>query len=168
LYTVEYLFNWYLSLCQYTQFYAILIYFKEIEFTLYLRVNWKDPRLDFTRNETTYDVISFKFGDDIVKNLWIPDLFFLNERQSRLHGLIARDQLVYIYKNGSVFYSGRFDVYLYICRRPSVKLVFGRFNPYFRRFRNWKSILNCLNYFTSFKYILKKNNAYKILFLQML
>ncbi|XP_060577067.1 gamma-aminobutyric acid receptor subunit beta-like [Ruditapes philippinarum] len=84
---------------------------REIEFTLYLRINWTDPRLDFTRNKTTYDVINF--GDDMVKNLWIPDLYFLNERQSRLHGLFERNQLAYIYKNGSVFYSGRFNIKLH-------------------------------------------------------
>ncbi|XP_060593529.1 glycine receptor subunit alpha-1-like, partial [Ruditapes philippinarum] len=84
---------------------------REIEFTLYLRINWTDPRLDYTRNETTYDVINF--GDDMVKHLWIPDLYFLNERQSLLHGLFERNQLAYIYKNGSVFYSGRFNIKLH-------------------------------------------------------
>ncbi|XP_060577072.1 glycine receptor subunit beta-type 4-like isoform X2 [Ruditapes philippinarum] len=84
---------------------------REIEFTLNLRINWTDPRLDFTRNNTTYDVI--KFGDDIVDSLWMPDLYFLNERKSQLHGLFERNQLAYIYKNGSVFYSGRFNIKLH-------------------------------------------------------
>lgn len=81
---------------------------REIEFTLNLRMNWTDGRLDFTRNGTNFDVITF--GDDIVDSIWIPDLYFLQERKSLLHGLFKNNQLVYIFKNGSVFYSGRFNI----------------------------------------------------------
>ncbi|XP_060569223.1 glycine receptor subunit alpha-3-like [Ruditapes philippinarum] len=81
---------------------------REIEFTLSLRMNWTDHRLDFTRNETKFDVLTF--GDDIVDSIWIPDLYFLQERKSILHGLFKNNQLVYIFKNGSVFYSGRFNI----------------------------------------------------------
>lgn len=81
---------------------------REIEFTLNLRMNWTDQRLDFSKNETEFDVLTF--GDDIVDSIWIPDLYFLQERKSLLHGLFKNNQLVYIFKNGSVFYSGRFNI----------------------------------------------------------
>lgn len=81
---------------------------REIEFSLYLRMNWTDRRLDFTENKTTYDIIPL--GDDIVNSLWIPDLYFIEERNSLLHGLLTSNQLAFIHKNGDVFYSGRFDI----------------------------------------------------------
>ncbi|XP_053388084.1 glutamate-gated chloride channel-like [Mercenaria mercenaria] len=80
----------------------------ELEFTLYMRLNWTDNRLNFTDNRTSYD--SLTLGDDIVDRLWIPDLFFHHERKAELHGFFTKNQLAYIYKNGSVLYSGRFSV----------------------------------------------------------
>jgi hypothetical protein len=68
-------------------------------------MNWTDKRLDFTENKTTYDIIPL--GDDIVNSLWIPDLYFIEERNSLLHGLLTSNQLAFIHKNGDVFYSGR-------------------------------------------------------------
>ncbi|XP_053388088.1 gamma-aminobutyric acid receptor subunit rho-2-like [Mercenaria mercenaria] len=80
----------------------------EYDCTLYLRLNWTDRRLDFSVNSTSYE--SLKLGDDIVDKIWIPDLFFHHERKSELHGLFTKNQLVYIFRNGSVLYSGRFNV----------------------------------------------------------
>ncbi|XP_060600068.1 gamma-aminobutyric acid receptor subunit rho-1-like [Ruditapes philippinarum] len=81
---------------------------KDIEFTIYLRMNWTDRRLNFEGSNTSYDVISL--GDDIVDDIWLPDLYFHHERKSDLHGFFANNQLVYLHKNGNILYSGRFSI----------------------------------------------------------
>ena len=68
-------------------------------------MNWTDERLDFSRSHTSYDTINI--GVDIVDSPWIPDLYFIHERKSEQHGLFTKNQLIYVHKNGSVFYSGR-------------------------------------------------------------
>ena len=85
---------------------VVLYHFKEIGFTLFLRMNWTDQRLDFSNSETSFDVINI--GDAILGSIWIPDLYFIHERDSKLHGLFTTNQLAYIHKNGQVLYSGRY------------------------------------------------------------
>ncbi|XP_053390063.1 acetylcholine receptor subunit alpha-like, partial [Mercenaria mercenaria] len=80
----------------------------EFECTLYLRMNWTDKRLDYTANKTTYDVLDL--GDAIVDKAWVPDLYFHHSRKTEMHGLFSKNQLLYIYRNGSVLYSGRFNI----------------------------------------------------------
>ncbi|XP_053388083.1 gamma-aminobutyric acid receptor subunit beta-4-like [Mercenaria mercenaria] len=77
----------------------------EYDCTLYLRLNWTDGRLDFTAYNTSYKRLIL--GNNIVDKVWIPDLFFYSQRKSEMQGLSTKNQLVYLFENGTIMYSGR-------------------------------------------------------------
>ncbi|XP_038077637.1 glycine receptor subunit alphaZ1-like [Patiria miniata] len=69
--------------------------------TMYLRMFWRDPRLSFEGDQT----IIFKSGD--MDNVWIPDVVFLYEKQSKVHSVTQMNRLLRVDPDGSVAYSSR-------------------------------------------------------------
>ncbi|XP_053389896.1 glutamate-gated chloride channel-like, partial [Mercenaria mercenaria] len=79
----------------------------EYECTLYIRLNWRDERLDYS-HLATYDHLTLT-GEDIRK-YWIPDLYFHHAKEARYHQVFRTNELVYIGQNGSVTYSARLTI----------------------------------------------------------
>lgn len=74
---------------------------------LFLRMAWHDPRLQF-ENETNITFSFIELTDDNVDKVWLPDLYFNNERQTSSHEKIGQDKLLYIYQNGDIAFSKRY------------------------------------------------------------
>ena len=75
--------------------------------TLYLRQYWMDHRLNF---EAECDADNrFSLDSEMAALLWTPDLFFPNEKSGEFHDLTKPNKLLYLYPNGSVYYSMRYD-----------------------------------------------------------
>ncbi|XP_013401390.1 glycine receptor subunit alpha-1-like [Lingula anatina] len=78
---------------------------------LILRQYWNDPRLafkTFNLNRTT----AFTLSDKILKDIWVPDLFFANEKHAWRHDITTPNVLVRISPSGDVLYSQRIKLKL--------------------------------------------------------
>ena len=69
---------------------------------MYLRMYWRDNRLAFKGNH------SLVLNSQGMESVWIPDVYFLYEKQASYHKVIQPNQLLRIEPNGDLSYSGRF------------------------------------------------------------
>lgn len=68
----------------------------------YLRQKWKDPRLVY---RTVVDNITVNW--EYVKDIWVPDTFFPNEKKSDFHIATTHNSFLRISQNGDIFTSQR-------------------------------------------------------------
>jgi len=71
------------------------------DFTLdfYFRQFWTDPRLAFTKRP---GVETLSVGSEFIKNIWVPDTFFVNEKQSYFHIATTSNEFIRIHHSGSI------------------------------------------------------------------
>ncbi|XP_059354021.1 gamma-aminobutyric acid receptor subunit rho-2-like [Carassius carassius] len=74
--------------------------------TLYLRHYWKDERLSFPSKTNK----SMTFDGRLVKKIWVPDVFFVDSKQSFIHNTTTENILIRVYPDGHVIYSLRVTV----------------------------------------------------------
>lgn len=86
------------------------------DFTLdfYFRQFWTDPRLAF-KKRTGVETLSV--GSEFIKNIWVPDTFFVNEKQSYFHIATTSNEFIRIHHSGSITRSIRWvqTISLTIC-----------------------------------------------------
>jgi len=70
---------------------------------MYLRQQWNDTRLAFdpARNNNSSKL---KLGDNGWQKIWVPDVFFCNEKTASFHHVTTPNRLVFIHDNGRVWY----------------------------------------------------------------
>lgn len=68
-----------------------------------LRQKWEDMRLKFEHFTTT----SLELDQKMIEKIWVPDSFFPQEKQAKIHEVTVPNRLLHIYKNGTVVYSMR-------------------------------------------------------------
>ncbi|GLH06813.1 CSON005521 protein [Gryllus bimaculatus] len=71
------------------------------DFTLdfYFRQFWTDPRLAFRKRP---GVETLSVGSEFIKNIWVPDTFFVNEKQSYFHIATTSNEFIRIHHSGSI------------------------------------------------------------------
>lgn len=71
------------------------------DFTLdfYFRQFWTDPRLAY-KKRTGVETLSV--GSEFIKNIWVPDTFFVNEKQSYFHIATTSNEFIRIHYSGSI------------------------------------------------------------------
>ena len=69
---------------------------------VYFRQRWVDHRLAFDEQETPV-ILPAKS----IEKIWVPDLFFPNEKSADYHDVTVQNQVVKIFPNGTVRYSSR-------------------------------------------------------------
>lgn len=69
----------------------------------YFRQYWNDQRLAFQRT----GVETLSFGHDFSKSIWLPDTFFVNEKQGYAHSITAKNEFIKVRSNGDVARSVR-------------------------------------------------------------
>lgn len=71
------------------------------DFTLdfYFRQFWTDPRLAFKQRP---GVETLSVGSEFIKNIWVPDTFFVNEKQSYFHIATTSNEFIRIHHSGSI------------------------------------------------------------------
>ncbi|XP_065352757.1 glutamate-gated chloride channel-like [Cloeon dipterum] len=79
---------------------------QDFSVTMYLRQQWKDPRLAFKDPKTSSLVLTDP------SKIWVPDLMFLNEKEGRIHDITSNNAFIRIQKDGEVLYSTRLTVAL--------------------------------------------------------
>ncbi|XP_053398898.1 glycine receptor subunit alpha-2-like [Mercenaria mercenaria] len=82
----------------------------EYSIDVFLRLWWRDPRLDFHGNTTS--VTKLELDSKNADNVWQPDIFFENEKRAYVHNVMATNKLMHILKNGTVIYSIRLSLSL--------------------------------------------------------
>ncbi|CAG5081568.1 Similar to Rdl: Gamma-aminobutyric acid receptor subunit beta (Drosophila simulans) [Cotesia congregata] len=80
-----------------------------IDFTLdfYFRQFWTDPRLAFKKRP---GVETLSVGSEFIKNIWVPDTFFVNEKQSYFHIATTSNEFIRIHHSGSITRSIRLTI----------------------------------------------------------
>ncbi|VVC42191.1 Hypothetical protein CINCED_3A009617 [Cinara cedri] len=81
----------------------------KMDFTLdfYFRQFWTDPRLAFTKRP---GVETLSVGSEFIKNIWVPDTFFVNEKQSYFHIATTSNEFIRIHHSGSITRSIRLTI----------------------------------------------------------
>lgn len=71
----------------------------------YFRQFWTDPRLAFRKRP---GVETLSVGSEFIKNIWVPDTFFVNEKQSYFHIATTSNEFIRIHHSGSITRSIRY------------------------------------------------------------
>ncbi|XP_060832011.1 gamma-aminobutyric acid receptor subunit beta isoform X4 [Bombus pascuorum] len=81
----------------------------KMDFTLdfYFRQFWTDPRLAFKKRA---GVETLSVGSEFIKNIWVPDTFFVNEKQSYFHIATTSNEFIRIHHSGSITRSIRLTI----------------------------------------------------------
>lgn len=76
------------------------------DFTLdfYFRQFWTDPRLAYRKRP---GVEQLSVGSDFVKSIWVPDTFFVNEKQSYFHIATTSNEFIRVHHSGAITRSMR-------------------------------------------------------------
>ncbi|KAK3098967.1 hypothetical protein FSP39_024773, partial [Pinctada imbricata] len=87
--------------------------------SFFLRQRWKDPRLKYTFESSS----PYLFLDsDSIQKVWRPDLYILNEKSAKNHEITVPNMAMYIYRDGSIFFShrvtGEFSCFLNLRKYP--------------------------------------------------
>ena len=69
---------------------------------IFLRQSWQDDRLRYP-NKTPHLIIS----NQLIDKMWIPDLFFPNEKKASIHDITVPNKLMRVTPDGQVVYSMR-------------------------------------------------------------
>ncbi|KAL4230900.1 ligand-gated ion channel [Mactra antiquata] len=79
---------------------------QKMDFTLstFITQEWKDTRLMF-RNLIPAEYL--ELDSRLMENVWVPDLYFRNEKQAYFHTVTIPNKMLHIYKDGSVRYRSR-------------------------------------------------------------
>ena len=79
---------------------------QDLQISMMLRQRWRDERLYFANLS---DIPSLTIDSDETEDaVWVPDVFFVNEKESRLHLVPQPNRYVRIFSNGTVLYSIRY------------------------------------------------------------
>ena len=78
--------------------------FQDFMLSIYLRLSWMDRRLAF---QDRLNDSMLTLDAKVVDKLWVPDLFFSNEKHGYFHQITVPNRLIRLYKDGLVFYSSR-------------------------------------------------------------
>ncbi|XP_073974610.1 resistant to dieldrin isoform X8 [Rhodnius prolixus] len=81
----------------------------KMDFTLdfYFRQFWTDPRLAYRKRP---GVETLSVGSEFIKNIWLPDTFFVNEKQSYFHVATTSNEFIRIHHSGSITRSIRLTI----------------------------------------------------------
>lgn len=66
---------------------------------------WKDERLAY--NNTGYKK-RLALNAKMVQHMWIPDIYFVNEKSGIKHDLTKENEVVRLWPDGKVFHSMRY------------------------------------------------------------
>ncbi|GFS04968.1 glycine receptor subunit alpha-3 [Elysia marginata] len=77
--------------------------------SIYLRQSWLDPR-------ATYDPLPgvdlLEMDARLMNEIWVPDMYFVNEKKAYFHEITVPNKLMQVYPNGTIMYSARLTMTL--------------------------------------------------------
>merc|ERR1719153_247228 len=81
---------------------------EEYSMQTYMRQSWYDNRLRFNKTDIGRD--SFSMDSSFAENIWVPDTFFINGKNSYRHAITSPNMFVRLYDDGKVYMSMRLTV----------------------------------------------------------
>lgn len=83
--------------------------FKEYTLDLLVRKRWKDTRLSFSQRADVQErnISYIKVNEEVLNRMWVPDLFFANEKQAFFHTVTVPNIMLRVYPDGQILYSTR-------------------------------------------------------------
>lgn len=99
---------WWVELFHLHQIFYNNIPHQEYAIQVTLRQLWSDPRLSFEDREGK---IRYLILND-PSQIWLPDLFFANEKKAHFHNIVTPNIYLRISSNGDVLYSTRISLKL--------------------------------------------------------
>lgn len=79
--------------------------FQDFTLDFYFRQFWTDPRLAYKKRP---GVETLSVGSEFIRNIWVPDTFFVNEKQSYFHIATTSNEFIRIHHSGSITRSIRY------------------------------------------------------------
>ncbi|XP_067039892.1 glycine receptor subunit alpha-1-like isoform X3 [Acropora muricata] len=79
----------------------------EFRASFFLRMYWQDERLSY--NNTGYTK-RLALNAKMVQHMWIPDIYFVNEKSGIKHDLTKENEVVRLWPDGRVFHSMRISL----------------------------------------------------------
>lgn len=73
--------------------------------SVFIRQRWIDSRLSY--NNTKSGIKSLELDTRVIDDIWVPDLFVVNEKKATFHDITVPNKLMHIYPEGLVVYSMR-------------------------------------------------------------
>lgn len=81
-----------------------LLLLKEYTMDFYFRQFWTDKRLSFDK-KPNLDKLSL--GHEFGKQIWVPDTFFVNEKESLIHSVTTKNEFLRVEHDGKITRSVR-------------------------------------------------------------
>ena len=81
---------------------------KDLTMNVYLRQQWNDPRLRYINYSSYANITHLTIDSKLIERMWVPDLFFPNEKSGHPHCITMPNRLVRIFPDGTVLYSARY------------------------------------------------------------
>ncbi|XP_074656248.1 glycine receptor subunit alpha-2-like isoform X2 [Tubulanus polymorphus] len=92
-------------------FYSISEQTMDYSVNIYLRQSWNEPRLRFKPFNGEADQM-IKLEDGYWNKIWVPDVFFRNEKSASFHYVTIPNRLLRVYSNGNIWYAMKVSVTL--------------------------------------------------------
>lgn len=98
-------------------------FFQEYTLFLILRQKWYDKRLQY---DPIPGLRALELDPKAMNNVWVPDLYFQNEKRAHFHELTTPNKLLHIYSDGLVIHTMRYTgiMLLWYVRKFFVAIVF--------------------------------------------
>lgn len=77
-----------------------------------MRQSWKDERLAFAK--ILPNVTTISLDHKLFDQVWIPDIFFPNEKQSHTHCVTVPNTMIRMYPDGTILHSARYGIFISI------------------------------------------------------
>ena len=71
---------------------------------MYLRQQWKDPRLEVNPQSLEIPMEKVRLGDGRWTQIWVPDTFFRNEKRAEFHHVTVNNRLLTLTSKGVLWY----------------------------------------------------------------
>ncbi|KAK3783709.1 hypothetical protein RRG08_025332 [Elysia crispata] len=88
-----------------------------MDFTLgiLLHLRWVDRRIYHDKAHTFFEEAGLDlldFDSENINKVWVPDIFFPNEKKGSFHEIMIKNQMMRLYKGGTLLYISRLSVTL--------------------------------------------------------
>ena len=79
--------------------------FKDFTVGLIIHLQWEDHRLLNKAHIYDFDYIDFDAHN--MEKIWVPDIYFPNEKKAKFHKIMMSNRMLRLFKNETVSYNAR-------------------------------------------------------------
>ncbi len=97
-----------------------IFFLQDFTLDVYFRQYWTDDRLSFQRQRGV-EILSV--STEYLRNMWVPDTFFPNEKTAYLHTVTTSNEFVRIRHDGEISRSMRLLFHSKIIRNTNIFIV---------------------------------------------